>query len=115
MKEWKNNSFNIDDMNLSPAQKEAWKELDSNLKEDNSCLILPAGAGAGKTHLMSVFISSLIAKGCSPDSINAIRCTNLSAEELQIRVIGNQKSILNNFYNMDFKTIHSQAFNMLRT
>ena len=112
---WKDVDFDINTVKLSDAQKKAWDTLIYNLKtHEKTCQVLPAGAGAGKTYLMSVLISSLLKMGCSPDKINSISFTNLSADELQNRVLKNQYDILNNFYNMSFGTIHLHAFNMLK-
>lgn len=112
---WKDAEFDIKTVKLSDAQEKAWNALIDNLKNhEKTCQVLPAGAGAGKTYLMSILISSLLKMGCSPEKINSISFTNLSADELQNRVIKNQYGILNNFYNMSFGTIHLHAFNMLK-
>lgn len=112
-------NIDIDDFSsrLSMAQIGAFRRIVDILDDDSvtNCIVLPAGAGAGKTHLMSNLISGFIKFGVKPEHINSISFTNLSADEIQHRVLKNQKDILGGYYNMGFGTIHTHALNTLQS
>ena len=67
------------ELGLNPAQREAVRYLDS------PCLVI-AGAGSGKTRVITEKIMHLIDAGHSPDRITAITFTNKAAQEMAQRL-----------------------------
>ena len=95
----------IDLTNLNDKQKEAV------LTTEGPLLVL-AGAGSGKTKVLTTRIAYLIEeKGISPFNILAITFTNKAAKEMQERLI---KLIGEMARNIQVSTFHSVGLKLLR-
>ena len=90
--------------NLNKEQIEAIKYIDGPL-------LVMAGAGSGKTKVLTTRIAYLIKQGISPDSILAITFTNKAAREMRQRV----NSLLGSISNyMQISTFHSFGLTILK-
>lgn len=77
---------------------------------DGPMLVL-AGAGSGKTKVLTNRIANLIENGVSPFNILAITFTNKAAKEMKDRVI---KLIGNKAYDIQISTFHSLGVKILK-
>lgn len=89
---------------LNDEQREAVEYL-------NGPLLVLAGAGSGKTKVLTTRIANLIDKGISPYNILAITFTNKAAAEMKSRVI---KLVGGEANNMQISTFHSFGLRLIR-
>ena len=89
---------------LNPEQKEAVNHLDGPL-------LIMAGAGSGKTRVLTCRIANLIAQGISPWNILAITFTNKAANEMKSRA---EKLIGSPAKDIILSTFHSFCARLLR-
>ena len=94
--------MNLDTLNNE--QKEAVMYL-------NGPLLVLAGAGSGKTKVLTSRIAYLIERGVNPYNILAITFTNKAASEMKNRVI---KMIGGDANNMQISTFHSFGLRLIR-
>ena len=79
------------------------KQVEAILKTDGPILVI-AGAGSGKTKVLTTKIAYLVDNGVPTDNILAITFTNKAAKEMKDRVIGLLGSI---GYQLRISTFHS--------
>ncbi len=91
-------------MELNERQLEAVSHIDGPM------LVL-AGAGSGKTKVLTNRIANLIDNGVSPLNILAITFTNKAAKEMKDRVV---KLIGTSAYNIQISTFHSFGLKILK-
>ena len=89
---------------LNEEQREAVEYL-------NGPLLVLAGAGSGKTKVLTTRIANLIEKGISPYNILAITFTNKAAAEMKSRVI---KLVGGEANSMQISTFHSFGLKLIR-
>lgn len=86
------------------------KQLEAVKHKDGPCLVL-AGAGSGKTKVLTQRIINLIDSGVSPYNILAITFTNKAAKEMRNRVENELGSITDSIF---IGTFHSFGLRILR-
>ncbi len=80
-------------------------------------LLVLAGAGSGKTRVLTYRIAHLIENGCNPWNILAVTFTNKAAKEMRIRLsdlipFSTNGIWINTFHSMCVKILRSQASNL---
>jgi DNA helicase-2/ATP-dependent DNA helicase PcrA len=88
---------------LNKQQQEAVLHL------EGPCMVL-AGAGSGKTRVLTRRIANLIDRGASPQSIMAITFTNKAAQEMRSRVA----RLFPDFSGQWIQTFHAACYRILR-
>ena len=87
------------------------KEQLTAVKHIDGPILVMAGAGSGKTKVLTTRIAYLISKGVDPESILAITFTNKAANEMKERVtslIGDKAKY------MQISTFHSFGLTILK-
>ena len=87
------------------------KEQQQAVQHTEGPLLILAGAGSGKTKVLTVRIAHLLAQGVNPYEILAITFTNKAAKEMKSRVEGLVGDVANRIW---LSTFHSFCANFLR-
>jgi DNA helicase-2/ATP-dependent DNA helicase PcrA len=85
------------------------EQQEAVLHREGPCLVL-AGAGSGKTRVLTSRIANLIHDGAAPDSILSITFTNKAAQEMRSRVSG----MIPNYTGQWIQTFHAACYRILR-
>ena len=85
------------------------QQQEAVLHINGPCMVL-AGAGSGKTRVLTSRISNLIDNGVSPDSILAITFTNKAAQEMRARVT----QLIPDYSGHWIQTFHAACYKILR-
>ena len=86
------------------------KQIEAVNHKEGPCLVL-AGAGSGKTSVLTERIIKLINDGVSPYNILAITFTNKAAKEMRIRIENEMGSVADSIF---IGTFHSFGLRILR-
>lgn len=87
------------------------KEQQKAVNHIDGPMLVLAGAGSGKTKVLTNRIANLIENGISPYNILAITFTNKAAKEMKDRVV---KLIGKEAYNIQISTFHSLGLKILK-
>ena len=87
------------------------KEQEQAVQHTEGPLLILAGAGSGKTKVLTVRIAHLLAQGVNPYEILAITFTNKAAKEMKSRVEGLVGDVANRIW---LSTFHSFCAKFLR-
>ena len=87
------------------------KEQQQAVQHTEGSLLILAGAGSGKTKVLTVRIAHLLAQGVNPYEILAITFTNKAAKEMKSRVEGLAGDVANRIW---LSTFHSFCAKFLR-
>ena len=87
------------------------KEQQQAVQHTEGPLLILAGAGSGKTKVLTVRIAHLLAQGVNPYEILAITFTNKAAKEMKSRVEGLVGDVANRIWP---STFHSFCAKFLR-
>ena len=87
------------------------KEQQQAVQHTEGPLLILAGAGSGKTKVLTVRIAHLLAQGVNPYEILAITFTNKAAKEMKSRVEGLVGDVVNRIW---LSTFHSFCAKFLR-
>ena len=93
---------------LNPAQRDAIRYL------DGPCLVI-AGAGSGKTRVITHKIAHLVDSGVQASSIAAITFTNKAAQEMQerlgalVKLPERQRPLVSTFHSLGVQIVRSEA------
>lgn len=85
------------------------EQIEAVLHKEGPCLVL-AGAGSGKTRVLTNRVAYLVSEGVRPWEILAITFTNKAAQEMKERII----SLLPDFSGQWIRTFHSASYQILR-
>ncbi len=85
------------------------QQQEAVLHRDGPCMVL-AGAGSGKTRVLTSRISYLIDNGVNPDTILAITFTNKAAQEMRARVA----RMIPDYSGHWIQTFHAACYKILR-
>ncbi len=91
---------------LNPQQKEAVEYIESPL-------LVIAGAGSGKTKVITHKVAYLISKGFNPESILALTFTNKAADEMKRRVFSLLGREFKDFWIMTFHAFSARILRIL--
>ena len=87
------------------------KQIEAVLHIDGPCLVI-AGAGSGKTRVLTTRIANLIESGISSYNILAITFTNKAAKEMRDRlsnIVPNNNAFVGTFHSLGVRIIRENA------